>query len=42
MDHAARAQAAREGRPYRLYPGGGLGVDWETGRPVRHLSEVAA
>lgn len=43
MDLAARAQAAREGRPYRLYPGGGLGVDWETGRPIRneHLRSAA-
>lgn len=35
MDRLARAQAAREGRPYRLHPGGP--VDWETGEPVRHL-----
>lgn len=39
MDRAARHRAAREGRPYRIHPGGP--VDWETGRPVGHL-EVAA
>ena len=39
MDRDARARAAREGRPYRIYLGGE--VDFETGRPVRHL-EVAA
>ncbi|MFY1588963.1 hypothetical protein ACN267_31235 [Micromonospora sp. WMMD734] len=39
MDHVARAVAAREGRTYRVHPGGP--VDWETGQPVRHL-EVAA
>ena len=39
MDRAARARAAREGRPYRPHPGGP--VDWETGEPVRRL-EMAA
>lgn len=40
MDRDARARAEREGRPYRIYRGGP--VDWQTGRPVRHLVEVAA
>ena len=39
MDRAARVRAEREGRPYRIYPGGP--VDWETGEPVRRL-EIAA
>lgn len=39
MEAYARQRAAREGSPYRPYPGGP--VDWETGRPVRHL-EIAA
>lgn len=39
MDAAARAQAARQGRPYRIYRGGA--VDWETGRPVRELRMAA-
>lgn len=39
MDSAARARAAREGRPYRPHPGGP--VDWETGQPLRRL-EIAA
>lgn len=39
MDHAARARAVREGRPYRLHPGGP--VDWETGEPIRPLRAVA-
>ena len=39
MDRDARARAAREGRPYRIYQGGP--VDFETGKPARHL-EVAA
>ncbi|MFG1898709.1 hypothetical protein ACGFIP_32345 [Micromonospora zamorensis] len=30
MDRRARAQAAREGHPYRIYRGGP--VDWETDR----------
>jgi hypothetical protein len=34
MDRAARARAARDGRPYRIHPGGP--VDWETGRPIRN------
>lgn len=32
MDQAARARAAREGRPYRLYRGGP--VQWDTGAPA--------
>lgn len=39
MDAAARARAAREGRPYRVHPGGP--VDWETGRPARRLGVAA-
>ncbi|MDM4721136.1 hypothetical protein QTQ03_16585 [Micromonospora sp. WMMA1363] len=39
MDRAARAQAGREGRPYRVHPGGP--VDFDTGRPVRHLGVAA-
>ncbi|WP_430497864.1 hypothetical protein ACQRWP_23835 [Micromonospora trifolii] len=39
MDRAARARAEREGRPYRIYPGGP--VDFETGRPVRRLETAA-
>lgn len=40
MDATARARAARDGRPYRIYPGGP--VDWETGRPVRNNLRSAA
>ncbi|WP_320069627.1 hypothetical protein [Micromonospora sp. RTGN7] len=40
MDQVARLAALRADRPYRIYPGGP--VDWETGRPVRHLGAVAA
>lgn len=36
MDAAGRARARREGRPYRVHPGGP--VDWHTGRPIRHLA----
>ncbi|MFE0532037.1 hypothetical protein ACFW0V_30990 [Micromonospora parva] len=32
MEQHARAQAQREGRPYRIHPGGP--VDWETGAPT--------
>lgn len=39
MDRLARIRAAREGRPYRIHPGGP--VDWDTGRPVRRLEAAA-
>ncbi|MEO3929263.1 hypothetical protein ABGB07_36240 [Micromonosporaceae bacterium B7E4] len=39
MDRAARAAAARAGRPYVVYRGGP--VDFETGQPVRYLGVVA-
>lgn len=39
MDRSARARAEREGRPYRIHPGGP--VDWETGQPVRILAVAA-
>ncbi len=39
MDRVARQAAERDGRQYRVHPGGP--VDWETGQPVRRL-EIAA
>lgn len=33
MDDLARRRAEREGRPYRLHPGGP--VDWDTGLPAQ-------
>lgn len=39
MDAIGRARAEREGRPYRVHPGGP--VDWHTGRPLRHLAVAA-
>lgn len=40
MDQAARDQAARYGRPYRIYPGGP--VDWQTGEPLNRSIGAAA
>ncbi|MGK5737253.1 hypothetical protein [Micromonospora sp. URMC 103] len=40
MEAAGRARAARDGRPYRIHPGGP--VDWETGRPTRNQLRSAA
>lgn len=39
VDHRARIRAERQGRPYRIHPGGP--VDWETGRPIRRLETAA-
>lgn len=39
MDQAARRDARRNGRPYRIHPGGP--VDWHTGQPVQQLGASA-